>query len=229
MESSSKGFFRGSNPQFFSTPILWGYGSSPGMCQCYRILWENGQGGSISRDVPWLEGMSWICNNMCVLVIIYTHINIYIYIIQKNINTWYKTCTVLQLHNVKLEQTKHTYTWVLRDFLWMRIYTWNTSSLVAAYCVILDSKWMVWYVSCFLHDLEGNSPNMYSATSKNPTRSMYGMYLVIPKAKKTCHNHDPGGHACILSFRSSNSNSKWQKIHREKTTGRWNFPWNLFG
>ena len=36
----------------FLTPILWGYGFSPGMCQCYRILWENGQGGSISRDVP---------------------------------------------------------------------------------------------------------------------------------------------------------------------------------
>ena len=130
-----------------------------------------------------------------------------------------KICTVL--HNVKLEQTKHTltYTWVLRDFLWVRIYTWNTSSLVAAYCIILDSKWMMWFVTCFSHDLEGNSPkNVCNNIEESHKIHVWYIFSWFPKPQKTCHNHDPGGHACILSFGSSNSNSKWQKIHREKRT-----------
>ena len=150
--------------------------------------------------------------------------------VHKICNVYYnKICTVLQ--NVKLEQTKHTltYTWVLRDFLWVRIYTWNTSSLVAAYCVILDSKWMVWFVICFSHDLEGNSPkNVFSNIEESHKIHVWSIFPWFPKPKKICHNHDPGGHARILSFHSSNSNSKRQKIHREKTTGRWNFLWNLW-
>ena len=42
---------------FFKRPILWGYGFSAGMCQCYRILWANSQGSSISWDVPCCKNM----------------------------------------------------------------------------------------------------------------------------------------------------------------------------